>query len=104
MPLLTSRAVTGMLPFGARAIALRSDVAQVGGDLVGQHLLQSEPEQMRRIAAVGPRRDVAADAGGAARSAVAGGAAVGQPGADGEIDVEVAAAVAGQRPLSLFHA
>ena len=87
MPLLLERAghVAAALPrVGER---LRADRAQLGRDLVGQHLLQAEAEQVRRIAAVGPRRDVAAEAGRAARTAVAGGAAVGQPGADRQVAV-----------------
>ena len=56
-------------PFAAQPHACRlavppqravADRAQVPRDLVGQHLLQPEAEQMRGIATVGPREDVAA--------------------------------------------
>ena len=59
-----------------------ADRPQVTRDLVGQHLLQSEAEQMRGVAAVGPREDVTAAARRAARSPVTGGTAVGKPGDD----------------------
>src|SRR5206468_3875302 len=44
-----------------------ADVAQVGGDLVGEHFLEAEPEEVWRIPAVRTRHDVPARAGCAAR-------------------------------------
>src|SRR5690606_2746206 len=64
---------------------------QVGGHLVREHLDEPEPEEMRRVAAVGKRADVAAVAGRAARPAVAGGAAVGEAGAERALRRDVAA-------------
>ena len=80
---------------------LRADRAQLGRDLVGQHLLQAEAEQVRSVTAVGPRGHVAADAGRAPRPSVAGRAAVRQPGADDQRVVDVPRAVAFERALSL---
>ena len=78
-----------------------TDRPKLRGDLVGEHLLQAQAEQVRRVAAVGARGDVAAEPRGAARPSVARGAAVGKPRADCQIDVDVAGAVARHRPLSL---
>ncbi len=78
-----------------------ADLAQARGDLVGQHLLQAEAEQVRRVAAVGPRHDVSSAARRAARAAVASGAAVREAGADRDRRVDVAAAVVHGRPLLL---
>ena len=102
MPLLCERsddrcgpcAAPGRAPAGA-------DGAQVGRDLVGEHLLQAEAEQVRRVAAVGPRDDVAAESRRAARPAVAAGAAVDQPGADGAFGLDVADAVVRARAEAL---
>src|SRR4051812_13130550 len=74
---------------GARPCTLESR-AQIRRDLVGQHFLQAETEQVRSIAAVRSRRDVAARSGGAAWTSVAGSAAVGQAGADRCIVADVA--------------
>jgi hypothetical protein len=41
----------------------RADRAQFRGDFVTQHLLQAEAEEVRCVAAVGTREDVAAEAG-----------------------------------------
>ena len=86
MPLLTQRRrdrrgrCSAPAAHGARArIARRSR-----GDLVGEHLLEPEAEEVRRVAAVGPRDDVAADAGGAARPAVAAAQLSDEAGADRE--------------------
>ena len=101
MPLLLRVRVTvaaALVRVGDRPLAHR---AQVGRDLVGQHLLEAETEEVRSVAAVGSRDDVAAEAGRAARPAVAGGAAVGEAGADGQVGVDVPGAVADQRPLPL---
>src|SRR5690606_8341764 len=57
---------------------LLANRAQIGRHLVGEHLDQAEAEQVRRVAAVGKRGDVAADAGRAARPAVARSATVRQ--------------------------
>ncbi len=82
-PWRAGRSVTGR-PWrgGIARRALRADRAQVRGDLVGEHFLQAEAEQVRCVAAVGPRDHVAAEARRAARTAVAAGAAVDEPGAD----------------------
>ncbi len=78
-----------------------ADGAQVGRDLVGEHLFQAEAEEVRGVAAVGASDNVAAGAGGAARASVAGGTTVGQPGAEGEVLVDVTKAVVEERPLPL---
>ena len=100
--LADSGRVTAACSFRACDRGLGANLAKVGGDLVGKHLLQAEPEQMRRVAAVGSRHDVAADAGRSARAAVTSRAAVGETGADRKIDVDVAAAVAGERAVTFF--
>ena len=79
-----------------------ADVAQVGGDLVGEHFLEAEPEEVGRIPAVRTRHDVPARAGCAARPSVTARAAVHEAGADREIRVDVPGAVARDRPLSLI--
>ena len=68
-----------------------ADLAQVGGHLVAEHLLQAEAEQVGCIAAVRAREDVAAEARRAARPAVAGGAAVGQARGERRVAVDVEA-------------
>jgi hypothetical protein len=40
-----------------------TDASQIRGDLIGQHLSQPKPEEVRRITAIRPRRDIAASAG-----------------------------------------
>ena len=75
---------------------LGADGPQIGRDLVAQHLLQAEPEQVRRVAAVRTREDVAAEPGRAARAAVAAGARIDDTGADRRVDRDVAAR---SRPL-----
>ena len=82
---------------------LRAQVAQVARDLVGEHFLQAEAEEVRRIAAVGARGDVAADARRAARPPVACGATVGHAGADREVGADVAAPVRRERALALHQ-
>ena len=77
-----------------------ANVPQVVGDLIGQHLLQSQSEEMRRVAAVGPRDDKSAEAGASPWTAVAAGAAVHQPGADDPIDLGVPEAIARHRALA----
>jgi hypothetical protein len=75
--------------------------SQVTCDLVGQHLLQSQAEQVWGVAAVGPCEDITTAAGRAARAPVTGGTAVGQPGDDRGIALDVAFAVVGPRTDSL---
>ena len=101
MPLLDQRPGDGAALAPGVLDGVRADGAEVGGDLVGQHLLEAEAEQVRSVAAVRPRDDVAAEAGRAARPAVAGRAAVGQPGADGLVHLDVSRAVAAQRSVAL---
>src|SRR6185436_8247607 len=72
-----------------------------GGDLIGQHFLETEAEQVRSVPAVRPGHDVAATAGGAFRAAVAGGARVGQPRANRQVRLDVPGAVETQRTLPL---
>jgi hypothetical protein len=92
-----------------RTIAGRvADRPQIPGDLVGQHLLEPEAEQMRRVAAVGSGEDVAPAAGGTARPPMAGGAAVGQPGDSRSVEqarvvaiADVADAIVGARAETL---
>ncbi len=81
---------------------LRAQPAEVGRDLVGEHFLQAETEQMRRVPTVGPRCHVATHARRPARPAVASRATVCEPGADRKIHVDVATTIAGQRALPLF--
>ena len=56
---------------------------------------------MRGVAAVRASDNVAARAGGAARASVASGTTVRQPGAEGEVDVDVTNAVMEEWPLAL---
>jgi hypothetical protein len=72
---------------------LRANRAEVRGHLVAEHLDQAQTEQVRRVATIGKRRDVAADAGGAARPAVTRGTTVRQPGAEAARLRDVAARV-----------
>src|SRR4029450_11840143 len=76
----------GEEPLGGRLARRRgardrrgADRAQVRGHLVGEHLLETEAEEMRRVAAIGAGDDVATEAGGAARTAMAAGAGIGEP-------------------------
>ena len=101
MPLLTSLRTTAHAE-PLRAIACGcANRPEIGGDLVGEHLLQPQAEQVWGVAAVGPRRDVAAEARGSARPAVACGAAVGKPGADRAVGIDIAEAVARDRSQAL---
>ncbi len=52
---------------------------------------------MGRIAGIRPRRDIATKTRRATRSSVAGGAAIGKPGTDGEIGADISNAVARER-------
>src|SRR5262249_54831497 len=74
---------------------------KIGRDLVGRHFFQPQTEEVRRIPTVGTRGHVSTRSAGTARPAVAARAAVAQPGADRENVIDVARAVAGNRPLSL---
>src|SRR5215216_335945 len=78
---------------------LRAGQPEVCGDLVSQHLFKPQPEQVRRVSAVGSRNNVAAESGRAARATMACGAAIGQPRADFEVSIDVAEAVAHDGPL-----
>ena len=78
----------------------RTNCAEIGRDLVGEHLLEAEAEEMGCVAAVRTGRHVAAEAGSAARSSVACCATVRETGADGEFEVDVAEAVSRGRALS----
>ena len=49
-----------MSAVGGASEHLLANVAQIGGDFVGQHFFEAEPEKMRRIAAVWPGDDIAA--------------------------------------------
>ena len=77
-----------------------ADGAQLGGDLVGEHLLQAQAEQVGRVAAVGAGEGVAAVAGRAARATVAPGAGIGETGADVRIGGDVARALVVPQPLA----
>src|SRR4051812_31938633 len=77
------------------------DIAQVSSDLVAQHLAQPETEQVGSIPAVRTSCYISPCSGRAPRTTVAGCTAVGQTGADREIGVDVADAIALTGPLSL---
>jgi hypothetical protein len=74
---------------------------KVLGDLVSQHFLKAEPEQMGRVAAVRSRGDVAAEAGRTARPPVTGGARVGKTCRTAHIGAAAPDAVIGRRPVAL---
>jgi len=57
---LVRRETHGMSAVGGASDRLLANVAQIGGDFVGQHFFEAEPEKMRRIAAVWPGDDIAA--------------------------------------------
>ena len=82
---------------GARPVRVVADRAQVGRDLVRQHLLEAEAEQVGGVPAVRPGNHVAAEAGRPAGPPVAGRAAVGQSGPDGQVRLDVAGAVTVER-------
>src|SRR5262249_21602937 len=91
----------GPAPCVSLGEGLGADRAQVGGDLVPQHLLEAGPREGGRVPAVRTRHDGAPRPPPATRAAVARGAAVDEAGADGEHGADVADAVAGQRSLAL---
>src|SRR5262249_32457468 len=78
-----------------------ADLAELAGDLVGEHFPQAEPEEVRRVAAVRPRHDVASGAGRATWTPVTARAAVGEPCADREHGVDVSHTVVHGRALQL---
>jgi hypothetical protein len=78
-----------------------SDRAKVARDLISEHFLQSEAEQMGGVATVGVREDVATASSRASWAPVTGGAAVGKPGDDRGVGFNVADAVTGSGPESL---
>ena len=91
--------VTGLLD---RAV---TDRAQLDRHLVGEHLLEPEPEEVRRIPAVGARHHVATEAGRAARAPVTARAAVDEPGSERARLADVAIAVrVDPRPEALADA
>src|SRR5215831_4102407 len=79
----------------------RLDVAQVGSDLISQHLAQPESKQMGSITAVGSGHDIATYTSGSTGTSMAQSAAIGQAGAKREVRVDVADAITGIGPLSL---
>ena len=95
MPLLESwhrYGVRRLLAHGPSRCPARC--AKVGGDFVGQHFFQTQAEQVRSIAAIGPRRDVSARSRRATRAAVARRAAIGEAGTDAaDVGIDVANAV-----------
>src|SRR5258705_13831258 len=68
-------------------------IPQISRDFIGEHLFQSEPKEMRRIAAVRPRDNITSTSGGAARSAVTCCAAVSEAGSDRDVYIDVTCAV-----------
>lgn len=74
---------------------------QIAGDLVGQHLFQAQAEKMPRVAAVRTGGHVASCPRGPARAAVTKRTAIRQAGADGDICIQIAHAIAFIRTLSL---
>ena len=80
MPFDLRSRVTGVLITQRLGSSRLADPPELGGDFIGQHLLKTETEQMRGIAAVGPRDHVAAEARRAARPAVARRARIGEAG------------------------
>ena len=67
-----------------------SDMPKTAGDLVSQHLLESEPEEVRRVPAVGTGHDVSSRASGPARASVAAGAAIRKAGSNRDHRIDVA--------------
>ncbi len=80
---------------------LRANLPQVRANLVGQHLLKPQAKEVRCVAAVRPRDNVASRTGRAAWPAATSGTTVGQPHAQRQISVDIADAVINQRPLPL---
>ena len=86
-----------------------SRLAQVRGDLVGEHLDQAEAEEMGSIPAVGKRHHVSSVTCRAARATVARRAAVREPGAErahgrdvaGRVEVDARTLALGGRELAL---
>ena len=76
------------LPHGGGAT-----IPQLRRDFVGQHLLQSEAEQVRGIPAVGPRYYISTETRGATRPAVASGTAIRQSRANTQVFPEVSGTV-----------
>src|SRR5678816_4389985 len=81
---------------------LLTNISQMASDFVGQHLLQSQPEEMRSIAAVRPGGDVAAYACGASRAPMAQRTTIRQTSANRIVGVKVAYPVSFIWALSLL--
>src|SRR5262249_16102800 len=89
-----------LITLGRRG-GLISNAAQVGGDLIGKHFFQSQPEQVRGAAAVRPGHNIASEARRAARTGVTTAAAIHQTGSDPNDGVDIAGVVANARALTL---
>jgi hypothetical protein len=76
-------------------------IPQISRDFIGEHLLQAEAEEVGRVAALGSGEDVAPESGGSLRSTMTGRAAVGEAGAEGRLELDVADAVADARAVPL---
>src|SRR5215467_1727499 len=68
---------------------IRSSCTEVRSNLIRQHLLETKAEQVWRIPAVRPGRDVPTGASSSARATVASSAAIGESSPDRKIRVDV---------------
>jgi hypothetical protein len=72
---------------------LAADAAKVVSNLVGEHFYQSQSKKVWGVAAVGARKYITAEPGGAARTSVATCTAIAQSGCDRRVDFDIAYAV-----------
>ena len=101
---LADEAALDRFPLHLRGLDGRApDQAEIARDLVGQHLLKPQPEQVRRVTAVRPGEHVAAKPRRSPRTSVAAGAAVRQAGTQGAIHVEITDSVLRARSQALLH-
>jgi hypothetical protein len=70
------------------------DRAQIQCDLVGQHFLKPESEEVWGIPAVGPGCHITSESSRSTWTAMASSTTVGQPGANGQGGIHIATAVA----------
>src|SRR5690349_3971306 len=76
-----------------------ANTAQIGGDFIGQHLFQPQPEKVRGIAAVRPCHHVASKACRPSWASMACRTTVRETSTNGTVDIEVARAIAFPRAL-----
>src|SRR5215212_3284477 len=80
----------GGMPF---LTSLRTYGTQIAGNLIGQHFLQTQAKQVRRIAAVGSCHHVTARTCRSARPAMACSATIAETSSEAEIVIDVAGSI-----------